>query len=70
MKAWIDGVFANDKSMGFIIGWGEVGFGFGQLTIQQLSADDNIVVETECMGKEYTKKILIALLDSLEEDKL
>lgn len=51
-------------SANMYLNWQMEGFGFGQLSVNQ-SKDGQITVDSECMGKEYVRKILYALADKI-----
>lgn len=48
---------------GFIIEWGAYGIGCGELTFR-VDRKGKLEMDTECMGKEFAKKILLAFVDS------
>lgn len=48
---------------GFNIRWGAKGIGFGEITFSK-NRKNKLCVQSECMGKEFVKKVLAALVDS------
>lgn len=70
MESYIDALFSNDTGMGFVIGWSDETKGFGQITFRQDSNDKQLSIDSECMGREFVKKILCSLVDksTLEYD--
>jgi hypothetical protein len=63
MESNISNVFAKEDKIGFTIEWYDPDFGFGELSIFQLSKNGKIVLDSETMGKDFCKKILNALVD-------
>lgn len=52
---------------GFKICWSEEGVGFGELTLRKV--DDKFVLDSECMGDDFCKKVFSAFVDKyLPED--
>jgi hypothetical protein len=47
---------------GFVVSWGMPGTGFGELTFV-LGEDGKLILETECMSKDFVKHILNKLID-------
>jgi len=62
----INGVFANEGGLGFVIGWsGDKGF--GEITIQEHTKNDMFFeVDSENMSKQFVRKVLLSLLDGVE----
>ena len=58
------GVHGNPENIGFTLNWSKDGVGFGQLSIRQMLEDNSIEIDSECMGKEFVKEILCALVDN------
>lgn len=65
--------FQNEEYEGVDIAWGGP-IGFGHLQIYKNVGEDKIYVDTECLGKEFTKKILElvakTIVESAEYDEL
>ena len=59
--------FQNEKYEGVDIAWGGP-IGFGHLTIYKIVGEDKIYVDTEHLGKEFTKKILELVTKTIIKD--
>ena len=61
--------FQNEKYEGVDIAWNGP-IGFGHLQIYKNVGEDKFYVDTECLGKEFTKKILeLAVNDIIESSE-
>ena len=58
----ISGVYSNKDETGFRIYW-NTPMGFGHIDFCQFNKGGLIRIDSECMGKEFVKKILCALVD-------
>jgi len=63
---WRKGKQGNDG--GFVLCWGAKGVGFGEVTFSK-DKDNKLHVQSECMGREFVKKALAALVDSAKWDE-
>lgn len=48
--------------------WGWEGIGFGELWVGKSKENGNLVIDSECMSKESTRKLLYALVDKLVDE--
>ena len=62
----INGTWVNSEDMGFRIHWEDEEKGFGQLDFIKLKVNGKIIINNECMSKEYMKKVLCTLVDNAE----
>jgi hypothetical protein len=58
-------VFINDKCQGMVIQW-SANIGFGELTLYVDKDNGKVCVDSECMSKDFVKKVLCELIDEAE----
>ena len=67
-NAEFEGVWCNADSRGFRILW-DSDIGFGQFDFYiETNNNNKLVIENECMSKEFIKQVLDKLVDSAELD--
>lgn len=64
----IGGVYSNKEETGFRIYWNEATLGFGNIDFCQFGKSGLIRIDSECMSKEFVKKVLCALVDQATFD--
>lgn len=57
------GAEVQDKAH-IIVGWGRKGWGFGEVTF--IVKDGKLICDSELMGRDFIKKVLVALVDQSE----
>ena len=63
----IRAVWENDGGKGFIVTWGTVSAGFGELTLH-VDKEGKVSLDTETMGREFAQAVFQKLLADAETD--
>ena len=50
---------------GFVIAW-QANIGWGELSVY-MTKDGKLLIDTECLGKDFAKQVLCQLVDEAEE---
>jgi glycyl-tRNA synthetase beta subunit len=66
-NADFEGVFCNAHTRGFRILW-DSDIGFGQFDFYIETNNNKLVIENECMSKEFIKDVLNKLVDTAQLD--
>jgi len=63
MDVEIIGIFANENQVGFKLSWCDTIEGFGEILFTRNGSMFEIVIDSENMGKDFVKEVLVALVD-------
>ena len=64
-SAHLSHTWRTPGSQGFVIAWESVSAGFGEIAIS-LNSENELVVDSECMSKEFCQEVFAKFVDSFK----